>query len=58
MNGGENVIRISGQEWGGISTKKEYDNFHLKLMFKVGTLIMGTEEGKEKRQRAAILCSR
>ena len=34
---GEKVIRISGQEWGGISTPKEYDNFHLKLMLNGGT---------------------
>src|SRR5881392_2048258 len=31
---GENVIRISGEKWGGISTKEEYENFHLQLMFK------------------------
>jgi len=46
--GGENVIRISGQEWGGISTKKEYDNFHLKLMFKWGDLSWGQKKGKKK----------
>ena len=31
-NDGENVIRISGENWGGISTKEEYENFHLQLM--------------------------
>ena len=31
---GENVIRISGENWGGISTKKEYQDFHLQLLFK------------------------
>jgi len=46
--GGENVIRISGQEWGGISTIKEYDNFHLKLMFKWGHFSWGQKKGKKK----------
>jgi Domain of Unknown Function (DUF1080) len=45
---GENVIRISGQEWGGISTKKEYENFHLQLMFKWGMLTWGQKKGKKK----------
>lgn len=34
----EKIIRISGKEWGGISTRKEYANFHLQLMFKWGSL--------------------
>src|SRR5882762_8299361 len=28
---GENVIRISGNGWGGISTLKECENYHLQL---------------------------
>ena len=47
-NGGK-VIRISGESWGGISTRKEYENFHPQLKFKWGVLIVGTEKGKEKR---------
>ena len=47
-DGAEKVIRISGQEWGGISTKKEYDNFHLQLLFKWGTLAWGQKKGKKK----------
>jgi hypothetical protein len=45
---GEKVIRISGAEWGGISTKKEYENFHLQLMFKWGTLKWGQKKGKKR----------
>ena len=30
----EKVIRISGESWGGLSTKKEYADFHLQLLFK------------------------
>ena len=46
--GGKKVIRISGQDWGGISTTKEYDNFHLRLMFKWGSLTWGQKRGKKK----------
>ena len=45
---GQKVIRISGQEWGGISTKKEYENFHLQLMFKWGALTWAEKKGKKK----------
>jgi Domain of Unknown Function (DUF1080) len=44
----ENVIRISGQGWGGISTKKEYADFHLQLMFKWGSLTWGQNKGKKR----------
>jgi hypothetical protein len=45
---GENVIRISGENWGAISTKKEYQNFHLQLQFKWGALSWGQKKGKKK----------
>ncbi len=45
---GENVIRISGENWGAISTKKEYENFHLQLMFKWGSLSWGQKKNKRK----------
>lgn len=35
---GENVLRVSGEIWGGISTKQEYENYHLQLQFKWGKL--------------------
>ena len=35
MNG-EHVLHISGEQYGGISTKKEFENFHLQLQFKWG----------------------
>ena len=38
---GENVIRISGENWGAISTKKEFENYHLQLKFKWGALTWG-----------------
>lgn len=44
----ENVIRISGERWGGISTKKEYENFQLQLKFKWGKLTWGQKKGKKR----------
>jgi hypothetical protein len=35
---GEKMIRISGENFGGISTKEEFENFHLQLQFRWGTL--------------------
>jgi len=45
---GENIIRISGENWGAISTKKEYENYHLQLQFKWGALSWGQKKGKKK----------
>jgi Domain of Unknown Function (DUF1080) len=45
---GEKIIRISGEAWGGISTKKEFENFHLQLKFKWGSLSWGSKKGKKK----------
>lgn len=45
---GEKIIRISGESWGGISTKKEYENFHFQLKFKWGALSWGQKKGKKK----------
>lgn len=36
--GEENVIRISGQDFGGMSTVQEFENYHLQLQFKWGEL--------------------
>ncbi|SRR5260221_1347537 len=45
---GENIIRISGENWGAISTKKEYENYHMQLQFKWGALSWGQKKGKKK----------
>ncbi|HUX58608.1 MAG TPA: family 16 glycoside hydrolase [Bacteroidales bacterium] len=36
--GGEKVLRISGEQYGGISTTDEFENYHLQLQFKWTTL--------------------
>jgi hypothetical protein len=33
----DGAIRVSGQEWGAVSTTGEYENFHLKFEFKWGS---------------------
>lgn len=33
---GEPVLKVSGQIYGAVTTKKEYENYHLSLMFKWG----------------------
>ncbi len=45
---GENVIRISGENWGCIYTKKEYENFHFQTQFKWGKLSWGQKKHKKK----------
>ena len=45
---GEKVIRISGEQWGGIATKNEFENFHLRLLFKWGTLTWGQKKTKKR----------
>ena len=45
---GEEVIRISGEQWGGIATKNEFENFHLQLLFKWGKLTWGQKKTKKR----------
>src|ERR1043165_579690 len=45
---GEKAIRISGEKWGGISTKNEYANFHFQLKFKWGQLKWGQKKNKKR----------
>ncbi len=45
---GENIIRISGESWGAISTQKEYENYHFQLKFKWGSLTWGQKKNKKK----------
>ena len=47
-DGGENVIRVSGENWGAIISKSEYENYHLQLQFKWGALSWGPKKGQKK----------
>jgi hypothetical protein len=45
---GENLIRISGENWGAISTVQEYENYHLQLQFRWGVLKWGQKKNKNR----------
>jgi hypothetical protein len=47
-DGDEGVIRISGEDVGAISTKKEFGDYHLQLLFRWGSLSWGNKKGKKK----------
>jgi hypothetical protein len=46
--GDENVIRISGENFGGISTVRTYENYHLQLQFKWGQLKWAPRKNAKK----------
>jgi hypothetical protein len=50
---GKSAIRISGERFGGISSREEFKNYHLRLEFKWGTLIW--EPKKNKKRDSGIL---
>jgi len=45
---GEKVIRISGENFGAISTQKDFENYHLQLIFKWGLLKWGSKKNKKR----------
>jgi len=45
---GEKVIRISGEYFGAITSKEEYNNYHLQLKFKWGQKTWPPKIGKKK----------
>ena len=48
---GETLIRISGENWGAISTKQEYANYHLQLQFKWGL----AKWGQKRKDRKSVV---
>ncbi|HTI94257.1 MAG TPA: DUF1080 domain-containing protein [Puia sp.] len=47
-DGREKVIRISGQEVGALTSRKEFGNYHLQLLFRWGKFSWGNKKGKKK----------
>jgi hypothetical protein len=41
----DGMLRVSGEEWGSVSTLDEYENFHLKFEFKWGSKKWPPREG-------------
>ena len=52
---GENALRISGQIWGGISTQREFENYHLQLQFKWGKLKWYPRKKDSDRRDSGLL---
>jgi hypothetical protein len=38
MEDGQNALHVSGEQFGGVSTQEEFENYHLQLQFKWGKL--------------------
>jgi hypothetical protein len=45
---GQPALRISGEQFGGISTKEEFKNYHLRLQFKWGQATFAPKKGKKR----------
>jgi hypothetical protein len=45
---GKKVIRISGQQFGALVSKEEYENYHLQLQFKWGDLTWAPKKKRKK----------
>jgi hypothetical protein len=50
----ESCIKVTGENWGAIITKKEYQNYHLQLQFKWGKLLWGQKK-KGNRKDSGLL---
>ena len=44
----DGILHISGEEWGGITTNKEYSNYKLVVEYKWGTKTIGSRAGKAR----------
>ncbi len=53
---GENVIFISGQGFGAITSKGSYQNYHVQLQFKWGKRTFGPKKGKKKDSGLLYFC--
>ena len=48
MMDGQPALRISGEQFGGISTVEKFKNYHLKLQFKWGQATFAPKKGKKR----------
>jgi hypothetical protein len=44
----DGVLRVSGQQWGGLTTKDNYENYHMVSEFKWGETTWGKRKGKTR----------
>ena len=52
---GEKVLRISGEIWGGIFTKNEFEDYHLQLQFKWGDQKWYPREAETDKRDSGLL---
>lgn len=53
---GAPAIRISGQDWGGIVTRKAYKNYKLVLEFRWGTVTWGNRKDRARNSGVLLHC--
>jgi hypothetical protein len=53
---GAPAIRSSGQNWGGIVTKERYQNYHLIVEFRWGTVTWGNRKNRTKDSGILLHC--
>jgi len=44
----DGILRVSGQQWGGLTTKDNYANYHMVCEFKWGDRTWGNRQGKAR----------
>jgi hypothetical protein len=54
VRGGE--IRVSGEEWGGLTTRLPYRDYHLAVEWRWGTKTWGSREGRSRDSGILIHC--
>jgi hypothetical protein len=53
----DGVLRISGQDWGGLITEKEYENYHLTAEYKWGEKTWPPREDKARDSGLVLHCT-
>lgn len=53
---GAPAIRVSGQDWGGITTRQEYANYKLVLEFRWGDVTWGSRQDRARNSGILLHC--
>ena len=53
---GAPAIRVSGQDWGGITTRQEFANYKLVLEFRWGTVTWGARQDRARNSGILLHC--
>jgi hypothetical protein len=52
----DGMIHVSGEQWGGLVTEKEYENYHLIVEFKWGEKTWGQRKGRARDSGILLHC--